>query len=200
MWDPACIFCPMSSFSISPIVRSKIRAMTPVRGKDWQSCIHTPGLGSLIDSSSFCHAQASQLLGCDWSRAGDLRSQCLFESRFKRVDWIWITLPSWGFLWVGLLSSGAMDPWGDTETESSIWLYVCKAHLQVFERGGFLVTVRSGLGKIWFAYSEIHSVFQLFKWSYAHGVLLLSPQNNKHRRLSIHEILWQFFWSLPQVV
>ena len=43
------------------------------------------------------------------------------------------------------------------ETESSIWLYVCKVHLQVFERGGFLVTVRSGLGKIWFAYLQIHS-------------------------------------------
>ena len=28
------------------------------------------------------------------------------------------------------------------ETESSIWLYVCKVHLQVSERGGFLVNVR----------------------------------------------------------
>ena len=83
----------VGAFSISPTVRIKIKAMAPVRGKGWQSCIQTPGLGPHVDSSSFCHAQASQLPGRGWSRAGDLRGQCLFEGQFKRVDWIWITLP-----------------------------------------------------------------------------------------------------------
>ena len=48
----------------------------------------------------------------------------------------------------------ALESWTHgviTKTESSIWLYICKVHLQVFERGGFLVIVQSGLGKIWFA-------------------------------------------------
>ena len=83
----------VGAVSISPTVRSKIRAMTPVRGKGWPSCIQIPGLGPYVDSSSFCYVQASQLPGCDWSRAGDLRGQCLFEGQFKQVDLIWITLP-----------------------------------------------------------------------------------------------------------
>ena len=83
----------VGAVSISPSTRSKIRAMTPVRDKGWQSCIHIPGLSPYVDSSSFCYVQASQLPGCDWSRAGDLRGQCLFEGQFKRVEWIWITSP-----------------------------------------------------------------------------------------------------------
>ena len=47
----------VGAVSISPTVRSKIRAMTPVRGKGWQSCIQTPGLGSRVDSSGFCCVQ-----------------------------------------------------------------------------------------------------------------------------------------------
>ena len=53
----------VGAVSISPTVRSKIRAMIPVRGKGWQSCIQTPGLGPHVDSSSFFRVQASQLLG-----------------------------------------------------------------------------------------------------------------------------------------
>ena len=53
----------VGAVSISSTVRSKIRAMIPVRGKGWQSCIQTPGLGPHVDSSSFFRVQASQLLG-----------------------------------------------------------------------------------------------------------------------------------------
>ena len=49
----------VGAVSISPTVRSKTRLMTPVRGKGWQSCIQTPGLGSRIDSSSFCCVQTA---------------------------------------------------------------------------------------------------------------------------------------------
>ena len=104
----------VGAVSISPTVRSKIRAMTPIRGKGWQSCIQTPGLGSCVDSSSFYRTQASQLLGYGWSRAGGLRGSFPFEGQFKWVDWIWITLPGCGFFGVGLLNSGVMDPWDDT--------------------------------------------------------------------------------------
>ena len=83
----------VGAVSISPSTRSKIRAMTPVRDKGWQSCIQIPGLGPYVDSSSFCYVQASQLPGCDWSRAGDLRGQYLSKGQFKRADGFWITLP-----------------------------------------------------------------------------------------------------------
>ena len=87
----------VGAVSISPTVRSKTRLMTPARDKGWQSCIQTPGLGSRIDSSSFCCVQASHLPWCGWSRAGHLRGQFPFEGQFKRDDWIWITSPR---LWV----------------------------------------------------------------------------------------------------
>ena len=60
----------VGAVSISSTVRSKIRAMTPVRGKGWQSCIKTPGLGSRIDSSSFCCVQASQPASGVWLEQG----------------------------------------------------------------------------------------------------------------------------------
>ena len=53
----------VGAVSISPTVRSKIRDMIRVRGKDWPSCIQIPGLGSRIDSPGFCCSQASQLPG-----------------------------------------------------------------------------------------------------------------------------------------
>ena len=87
----------VGAVSISPIVRSNIRAMTPVRGKGWQNCIQTIGLGAHVDSSNFCRAQASQLLGCGWSRIEVLGVSFPFKGQFKRVDWIWITSPGCGF-------------------------------------------------------------------------------------------------------
>ena len=51
------------------------------------------------DSSSFCHAQTSQLPGCGWSRGEDRT---------------WVSLPSLELLRVGPLDSGVVNAWSDT--------------------------------------------------------------------------------------